>query len=222
MVSRRANKPAPVPKPRPQDTHSYHHGALREALLVAAESLLLERGVAAFTLRECARRAGVSHAAPAHHFGDAKGLLTAFATLGFERMAELMQTYRDEAQPLPVARLNAVGQAYIDFALAHRAHFQLMFGSDRLACDDPTLVQAGQRTGEMLRQAMAEVMLERQLAPETMPLRLLLAWSAVHGFATLIIERQVGNVFGLSVDTPSQASAAGAAMLELMAPALAG
>lgn len=200
---------------------SYHHGALREALLVATEGLLLEQGVEAFTLRACARRAGVSHAAPAHHFGDARGLLTAFATVGFNRMAALMRRYRDAAPQDPVTRLQAVGQAYIDFALANRAHFQLMFSTDRLNPADAPMAQAAQATAEMLGQAMAEVMTERQLPAATLPQRLLLAWSAVHGFATLVTEGQCNGVLGLSLDQPKATQAAGVAMLDLLGPALA-
>lgn len=200
---------------------AYHHGALRKALLEAAEALLLEHGVDAFTLRACARQAGVSHAAPAHHFGDVRGLLTAFATVGFNRMADQMQTYARAAPPHPLHRLVAVGQAYIDFALAHRAHFQLMFSSDRLDSDDAALQQAGQRTGDQLQQAMAAVMSERELAPQTLPQRLLLAWSAVHGYATLVIEGQCNNTFGLNLNHPQQARDAGQAMLALLAPTLA-
>ena len=218
MVARRAaSRPAPAPPPG----DGYHHGSLREALLAAAESLLLERGVEAFTLRECARRAGVSHAAPAHHFGDARGLLTAFATVGFERLAELSQRYRDAAPADAIARLVAVGQAYIDFAIAHRAHFQLMFGADRLDPTDAALLRAGMRTGDQLREAMAEVMAARRLPADTLPQRLLLAWSAVHGYATLVIEGQCLALFGLGVDKPDKASAAGAAMLALLEPSLA-
>ncbi|MDH4392136.1 MAG: WHG domain-containing protein [Aquabacterium sp.] len=221
--TRRATGPATaaVPAAQPAAMPGYHHGALREALLAAAEALLLEQGVDAFTLRACARRAGVSHAAPAHHFGDARGLLTAFATVGFERMAALMQRHRDAAPPDPVLQLQAVGQAYIDFALANRAHFQLMFGSDRLDPGDAQLAAAGQATAEMLGQAMAAVMADRQLPPASLPQRLLLAWSAVHGYATLVTEGQCNGLFGLSPDNPQAAQAAGAAMLALLGPALA-
>jgi AcrR family transcriptional regulator len=218
----RPSRPARRTQRKAAAAPSYHHGNLREALLNAAESLLLEQGADAFTLRECARRAGVSHAAPAHHFGDARGLLTAFATVGFERMAALMQRYRDAAPEQPSHRLVAVGRAYIDFAIAHRAHFQLMFATDRLDAADPALQQAAQRTGDMLRSAMAEVMAERQLPEHTLPPRLLLAWSAVHGYATLVIEGQCLTLFGLDAARPRKASAAGAAMLALLEPALAG
>jgi AcrR family transcriptional regulator len=199
----------------------YHHGALREALLAAAEALLLEQGVDAFTLRACARRAGVSHAAPAHHFGDARGLFTAFASVGFDRMAALMRQYHEAAPQDPVLQLQAVGQAYIDFALANRAHFQLMFSSDRLDPGDEKLAQAAQATAEMLGQAMAAVMTARQLPAASLPQRLLLAWSAVHGFATLVTEGQCNGVLGLSLAKPQAAQASAAAMLDLLGPALA-
>jgi AcrR family transcriptional regulator len=213
----------PSSRPRPAAAPaSYHHGALREALLEAAGALLQERGVEAFTLRECARRAGVSHAAPAHHFGDARGLLTALAALGFDRMADLMHRYRDTAPADPLSRLVAVGRAYIDFALRHAAHFKLMFGSDRLDPADSALQQAGQRSADALREAMAAVVAERQLPEAQTPQRLLLAWSAVHGYATLVIEGQCLAAFGLGPAHPRQAGEAGAAMLQLLAPALAG
>jgi len=208
--------------PTPDPGEGYHHGALRQALLSAAEALLIERGAEGFTLRECARRAGVSHAAPAHHFGDARGLLTAVAALGFDRMATLMQRYRDEAPPDAMQRLTAVGQAYIDFALDHRAHFQLMFGSDRLDRADAELQRCGARSAAALEEAMTDVMRAHRLPPETLPQRLLLAWSAVHGFATLVIEGQCQVFFGIGVGQPEQARAAAVAVLRLMQPALAG
>ena len=89
----------------------YHHGALRTALLDATESLLDESGLEGFTLRECARRAGVSHGAPAHHFGDLRGLLTAFAAQSFDQLEVLTRAYMDAAQPGAYERLVANGGA---------------------------------------------------------------------------------------------------------------
>ncbi|MFY9511162.1 MAG: TetR family transcriptional regulator, partial [Rubrivivax sp.] len=91
----------------------------------SSAAILREQGLEAFTLREAARRAGVSHAAPAHHFGDARGLLSACAAAGFERLADQMLQYAAAAAPDAQARLSASGQAYIDFALQQRALFQL-------------------------------------------------------------------------------------------------
>lgn len=169
----------------------YHHGDLRTGLLAAAESLLLEEGVEGFTLRACARRAGVSHAAPAHHFGDVQGLLTAFAALGFERMLARMRRYRAAAAPEPVAQSRAVGQAYIDFAVANRAHFQLMFRQDLLRQDDAHLREAGQAAFDQLRSTVAAVLTDRGLQSADVEERLLLAWSTVHGFATLLLEQRL-------------------------------
>jgi AcrR family transcriptional regulator len=199
---------------------AYHHGALREALLEAAESILLEQGIQGFTLRACARRANVSHAAPAHHFGDVRGLLTSFAAVGFNRMADLMKERRDAAASDPVEQLVAVGQAYIDFALHHRAHFQLMFQQDRLDAEDASLQAAAQRTAQMLSEAMVEVTLQRGLPQSELPARMLLAWSAVHGFSTLVVEGQCTQAFGLDVGDAARASAAASQVLTLLSPAL--
>lgn len=199
---------------------AYHHGALREALLVAAEALLSEQGVEGFTLRECARRAGVSHAAPAHHFGDVRGLLTAVATDGFVRLAALMHKRREAADDDPRAKLVALGQAYIDFALRHPALFQLMFSQGRLDPDDAPLQAAWQQTIHMLSAALLDVTQARGLSLEELPVRMLLAWSAVHGFATLANEGLPMLAFGLAAGGTKGASAAAAQMLTLLAPAL--
>lgn len=180
----RAHSPAGVVDAR----SDYHHGALRSALLDAAEATLLESGIEAFSLRECARRAGVSHGAPAHHFGSAKGLLTAFAAVGFERMSERMQQYADAAGADRSARLVAVGQAYIDFALDHPAHFRLMFRSDRLNREDPGLRRAGEAAAQALSWALSDALTPHQPAPAVLQDRCLLAWSTVHGLAMLILD----------------------------------
>src|SRR5690349_24467205 len=102
----------------------YHHGDLPEALLKATAQLVQEQGVGALSLREVARRAGVSHGAPAHHFGDKAGLLTALATQGFELFTAALRKARDEAGTEPLRRFAATGYAYVLFASEHRAHFE--------------------------------------------------------------------------------------------------
>ena len=103
-----------------------------------------ERGLAAFSLREVARRAGVSHNAPAHHFGDTRGLLTSLAVEGFE---VLYATAREATAPYddPVDRLTAMGIAYVELARTHRAHCDIMFRVDLVDPDDPALIAAGER-----------------------------------------------------------------------------
>src|SRR5215470_14643305 len=111
--------------------HPYHHGNLRAALLDAAERELAARGIEGFSLRGVAKRAGVSHAAPAHHFTDANGLLTALAGLGFARFMAAQVARQARADKDALSLLVAAGMGYLDFAQAHPALFRLMFASDR-------------------------------------------------------------------------------------------
>ena len=120
----------------------YHHGNLRTALIAAAEAVITERGVDGFSLREAARRAGVSPAAPGHHFGDARGLLTAVATAAFTELGDVLAA----AAAVPGdrrPRLEAQGAAYVGFALAHPAAFDLMWRRAVVDAADPDFVAAG-------------------------------------------------------------------------------
>jgi AcrR family transcriptional regulator len=115
-----------------KDARPYHHGDLPRALLEAAVQAILEVGPAAVSLRDLARRARVSHAAPAHHFGDKAGLLTAVAADGFRRLAAtLRETYEATGSFLEL------GVAYVRFAVTHRAHFEVMFRPEPYRSDDP-------------------------------------------------------------------------------------
>jgi AcrR family transcriptional regulator len=198
---------------------SYHHGDLRAALLQAAGELLEERGLEGFTLRECARRAGVSHGAPAHHFGDAAGMLTAYAAAGFARMTALMHDYQAKAEQDGASRLKAAGLAYIDFAVAHRAQFQLMFRSDRLNQEDADFSASATAAFEALGSAMRVAAPQAAADQAQLGDRMLLAWSVVHGFATLLLEGELARQFGKL--TPRQyARATGERLLALLQPAL--
>lgn len=168
----------------------YHHGDLQRALIAAAEAILTERGVEGFTLREAARRAGVSAAAPAHHFGSAAGLLTEVALLGFETLARFLRDGADEGGTDPAARLHGQGLGYVRFARAHPARFLLMFRKDRLNWDDARLRAAGQAAFAELEDAVrayrgiaAGGPLDRAALATV-----LAAWSVVHGFAHLALD----------------------------------
>ena len=165
----------------------YHHGALREALLQEAEAVIAERGLDGFSLRETARRAGVSPAAPQHHFGDARGLLTALATTGFEDLAEALARADAAAGPDREARLQAQGIAYVDFALSQPARFDLMWRRARVDCDDPDYAAASRRAFATLAAVVTGVPMAD--APDP---RVLACWSVVHGFARLALD----GVFG--------------------------
>ena len=157
---------------------SYHHGDLRRALLNAAAEAIAEDGPAALSLRDLARRAGVSHAAPTHHFGDKKGLLTALAAEGFDQLATALRESRTET-----GSFLELGVTYVRFATTHRAHFEVMWRPDLYHEDDPALTAARERSGDALYSGVAELpdghgegdVREAGLA----------AWSLAHGFATL-------------------------------------
>ena len=172
---------------------AYHHGDLRRALLAAAEMVLAERGVEGFTLRECARRAGVSHAAPAHHFGDVTGLLTALAALGFETLTAAMREARAGIED-PTERLRAIGRGYVTFARGYPERFRLTFDWHRLNHEDPALRAAGGAAFAELEMAIRHVAglsdepLEGELLAD-----LVHAWSLVHGFSHLLLAGQLDH-----------------------------
>jgi AcrR family transcriptional regulator len=171
---------------------SYHHGSLREALLHVGEALIEEKGVEAFTLRECARRAGVSHGAPAHHFGDATGLLSELAAIGFEELDALMTRYRHDGSPEPYAQFVATGRAYLDYALHHPARFQLMFRGEKLRLESERLGAAADRTFGQLMDTLSRLPRHGGGGEATLTVdeQAGLAWAIVHGVATLTLDNR--------------------------------
>lgn len=188
-------------------------GDLPAKLLAVTEEILREQGLHKFTLREAARRAGVSHGAPAFHFKDASGLLTAFATEAFKALRELMLKYRAEAPEDASAQLLAVGCAYIDYAISHRPQFQLMFRSDTIRSDDPQFQEASKGTLQQLQETMRPLVGPGESEAGHMA-KLMLAWSAVHGFASLYLEKGFGPFYANNPKPPVSADAK--RMLELL------
>jgi AcrR family transcriptional regulator len=176
---------------------SYHHGALRAALIRSAREILESEGYEALTLRAAARRAGVSQAAPYNHFADKAALLAAIAALGFKEFAAAMRHEMDAAVD-PPARLNATGIAYVAFATSNPGLFKLMFGSSvHQASGDPDLDAARNSAYEVLRGAVHSVQVSgpRHLAREE--LESLRSWALVHGLATLINEGTIApGIYG--------------------------
>ena len=167
----------------------YHHGDLRAAMLAAAETVLDRAGVDGLSLRAAAREAGVSHAAPVHHFGDLSGLLSALAAAGFVRFrAHLAEA--EAACADPDSRFAAFGTAYIGFARAHPGLFQLMFRSERLDWSVAELVQAAEAAFSML---LAE---DREGVASSPPdfdglVLALSRWSLAHGAAMLSLAGRI-------------------------------
>jgi AcrR family transcriptional regulator len=169
----------------------YHHGDLRRAVLDAALDVIAASGPGAISLRDLARRAGVSHAAPAHHFKDKAGLLTAIAVEGNEMLAESL------SQALAEDRTGLIdlGVRYVRFALEHPAHFEVMFRPDLYHRKAPELLAARERTGSLLR-GTVEAMSEDKRGPDA-GLAQLAAWSIAHGFVNLTrggnLDRTIGD-----------------------------
>lgn len=185
----------PVSRRSPRTrSEPYHHGDLSRALVSAAEELLEERGVEGFTLRECARRAGVSHAAPAHHFGDVSGLLAEVAASGFERLtAAILKAKPRESDP---AELMVLGNLiYVQFAIDHPALFRLMFQSGRIDRSNERLRRAGAAAFATLKAALSGLRGDGDtdvMAPESWrDPELLEQWALIHGLATLAVEGQL-------------------------------
>jgi AcrR family transcriptional regulator len=173
----------------------YHHGALHEALLKAAETILERDGLAGLTLRAAAREAGVSHAAPTHHFGDMTGLLSELAAAGFRKFGAMMGEAATK-ETSAGGRMDAMGEAYVAFARAHPSMFLLMFRSERLDITRPVLHEAMQSAFGMLMRGVSE----RRGPPAggTASLALLAeivrSWSMVHGFAMLMIDHRLDQI----------------------------
>ncbi|MDM4767086.1 TetR/AcrR family transcriptional regulator [Pelomonas sp. SE-A7] len=182
--------PMTQPSSSPAKRVAYHHGALREALIEAAEGLLAERGLDGFSLREVARRSGVSPAAPAHHFGDANGLLVAVATQAFEGLAQALHAGDRRGGADPVDQLREQGLAYVGFALHHPGRFSLMFRCEGF--EDEALTQAGRAAYGVLEDGIRRLhgLASGQRLTESQSLGVLGLWSLVHGFANLALSGQ--------------------------------
>lgn len=173
----------------------YHHGDLHDALLKAAETVLERDGLAGLTLRAVAREAGVSHAAPAHHFGDLSGLVSELAAIGYRRFGVAMATAG--AGHAPSESGLARGHAYVDFAQAHPAMYQLMFSAERLDMSNPALREAADASFASLVQAIGqarhEVVSEAALTLDQAA-DIARIWSLVHGFAMLLIDGRLQGI----------------------------
>lgn len=160
---------------------SYHHGDLKAVILAEAADLVAQRGADGISLRELARSAGVSHAAPAHHFTDRRGLFTALAAEGWRRLAAALADARPEF-------INAA-LAYVRFALEHPGHYAVMFNRSLVDPGNAELVAAQDAAGAELRRGVGT--LDDPRAVEDPQAAALAAWSLVHGFSLLWLNRAI-------------------------------
>jgi AcrR family transcriptional regulator len=173
----------------------YHHGALRDALLKAAETVLERDGLPGLTLRAVAREAGVSHAAPTHHFGDLTGLISELAAIGFRSFNAAMAAASSMSGSLENAKARAT--AYVAYAQAHPGMYGLMFRTERLDMTRPALRDAANASFAGLAGAIgasrhehisaAALSLEQGAA-------IARAWSLVHGFTMLLLDGRLADI----------------------------
>src|SRR5947209_6785777 len=193
----RAGRKSVVPRRAvSNESAPYHHGALRGALLEAAERVLERDGLSGLTLRALAREAGVSHAAPSHHFGDLTGLLSELAAIGFRQFNSAMAA-ADSSGPSPLDRAMARAKAYVAYARAHPGMYGLMFRTERLDMRRPSLHEAASASFAGLAGSVGASRHE-QIAAEALSLdqaaAIARAWSLVHGFTMLLLEGRLGDI----------------------------
>ena len=167
---------------------AYHHGELRESLLETAEVLLEEDGPGGLSLRKVGRQLGVTPGAPYRHFEDKDALLAALAVRGFERLRAQMLAEQDEGLN-GEERLRRAGLGYLEFASAHPEVFRLMFGWNP-SRDVPELCEAGDAAFAGLR-GILETCEREGLLTRCVQEAGLMAWSAVHGAAFLLIDKRL-------------------------------
>lgn len=178
----------------------YHHGNLKETLLDAAEAELTANGIEQLSLRAIAKRAGVSHAAPAHHFRDVNGMLTALAARGFEIFIAALEARHVAAAPDPSSQLTASGLGYIDFALANPALFRLMFSSKRPDFENETLNALSRRSFEILMEGVSAARNDPSQSEADLMTDVAATWSIVHGLADLLVAGRLKYLRDLEPD----------------------
>ncbi|MEZ2294598.1 TetR/AcrR family transcriptional regulator [Variovorax sp. RCC_210] len=184
-------------------TKRYHHGSLPEALLAAAETVLLRDGIPGLGLRAIAREAGVSHTAPKHHFGDMTGLVSELAAVGYGRLSDAMRNAAAAHDELR-ARRNAIAHAYVHFAYDNPAMFGLMFRNEIIDMQRPVLNDAAR---EAMR-VMAAIIGAKNAPPDDAPvslsgteaMRITAAWGYVHGLAILLIDQRLPGIIKVTPD----------------------
>lgn len=177
----------------------YHHGDLRTALLDAALAVIDEIGPQGLTIREVARRAGVSHAAPYRHFADRDELILAVVEQGFDRLQATMDAEKQAADDNPVSQFAASGMAYLQFAFENPAYYRVMFSGDLLSSQGHVTFQ--HTSHESLQDLVTDIAACQRLGivregdPNTQALTIL---STIHGFVSLVNDNRVGHLVDAS------------------------
>lgn len=182
-MSRKTAAPKPARRDA-VDAAAYHHGDLRNALLHTAARILAEEGAAAVGIREIARRAGVSHAAPYRHYANREALLADLAGLGFERLRERFE--RLSARGGAERRFIDMARSYVQFALDEPETYRLMFGETIDKRAHPELMRISGRAYDALSEAVQALGVAAPATLETLG-----AWAMAHGVARLVLDHRI-------------------------------
>jgi AcrR family transcriptional regulator len=182
---------APGRRRRSSGETPYHHGDLHEALLKAAERVLERDGLAGLTLRAVAREAGVSHAAPTHHFGDLTGLLSELAAIGY-RMFNVAMVAARASETLPMMKAMATAKAYVTYAQARPGMYSLMFRNERIDMTRPSLHEAASAAFQGLANSAGAGGLEALTLDQAAVIAR--NWSLVHGFTMLLLDGRLKDI----------------------------
>ncbi len=188
----------------------YHHGNLAESLLDAVDDIATRFGLEAVTLRACAKLVGVSPSSAFRHYADKRALMTAFAARAIEELSTALETAKGEERAF-----EAVGLAYVRFAIDRPAFFRAMWGGETLYTADPAYVAAVTRLGGHLQAGFAATLADDD--PDALSPQELLSWSAVHGLAGLFVDGPLGGTLNLD-----EKLATAREMLAVLEPSLVG
>lgn len=186
--------------PTAKTKKGYHHGDLRRAIIDAGEAELTERGLDGFSLRRVSARVGVSHTAPAHHFGDVSGLIDALAERGFHRLLDFMTARQNIAPHSAYEQLIASGLGYLEFAQAHPALFRLIFSLPKGPNPNKDVMVAAEAAFMHLARNVAALHRAEPLAHPGAYEEVLACWTRAHGFAELML---AGHITLPTTDDPS-------------------
>ncbi len=174
------------------DGSPYHHGDLRAALLAEAAEMIDEGGTSSVTMRAIGRRLGVSRSAPYRHFADKSALLVAVAAAGFDRLRDRLEAVGAGAPGAGIERLQQVGEEYVRFALENPGHYRLMYGKEAITREDrPELREAANALFDELVRVVRTYQQSGTIKRRDPHLQAYVAWGAVHGLASLLIEGQI-------------------------------
>lgn len=181
--------------PQVKDPSAHHHGNLRAALLAEAERVIDNDGLEALSLRGISKALGVTHAAPANHFGDLPGLLSELAADGIRRLATRQAAAVKEAGPDLRERAHAIARAYFKFAVEHPGLVTLMSRSNRLYRDRPSIKEADAEARRMVDELASENQKKKKLDPVRAAAERTALRAMIHGYSMLYIDGRLGPTF---------------------------